>query len=117
MAVEGLTGTSLMVQDTEVEEAEPIDQADPCKAAHLLTPVTGMASMGITLQNAQTRLCSTKGIICEHTHTLKDPKLVGDVNEAKITINNIGTVALLDTGSCVSFVRKHFIKTIYLILR
>ena len=53
MAVEGLTGTTLMVQYTEVEEAEPIDQADQWEAAHLLTPVTGVDSMGIALQNAQ----------------------------------------------------------------
>ena len=44
------------------------------------------------------------------THTLKDPKLVGEVNEAKITINNIGTVALLDTGSCVNSVLETFYK-------
>ena len=28
MAVDGLTGTTLMVQDTEVEETEPINQVD-----------------------------------------------------------------------------------------
>ena len=53
MAVEGLTGTTLMVQDTEMEEAKPIDQVDQREAAHLLTPVTGVDSIGITWQNAQ----------------------------------------------------------------
>ena len=44
------------------------------------------------------------------TYTGKDPKLVGDINEAKITINNIDTIALVDTGSCVSLVSKAFYK-------
>ena len=44
------------------------------------------------------------------TYTGKDPKLVGDVNEVKIAINNIDTVALLDTGSCVSLVSEAFYK-------
>ena len=58
MVVEGLTGPTLMVQDTEVEEAEPVDQVHQWEATNLLTPVAGVDSMGITLQNAQTRFCS-----------------------------------------------------------
>ena len=41
---------------------------------------------------------------------MKDPKFVGDVNEAKITTNNIDTIALLDTGSGVSLVSENVYK-------
>ena len=37
-----------------------------------------------------------------------DPQLFGDTNEAEISINNTSTIALLDTGSCVSVVSKQF---------
>ena len=39
----------------------------------------------------------------------KDPKLVGQPNEVKITINDNSTTALLDTGSSISrsFMEKH----------
>lgn len=40
--------------------------------------------------------------------TNKDPKLVGDVNEATIHLNDIQTRALIVTGSCVSAISKTF---------
>ena len=42
------------------------------------------------------------------TNDKKDPKIFGEINEAKIDINNISTSALLDTGSCVSIISKAF---------
>lgn len=39
---------------------------------------------------------------------MKDPKLVGTSNEAQIKINNIETIALIDSGSCVSSISKSF---------
>ena len=42
------------------------------------------------------------------TQANKDPKLVGDVNEATIHINNIQTRALINTGSCVSVISNSF---------
>ena len=38
----------------------------------------------------------------------KGPKILGDVNEANLEINNICTRALLDTGSCMSILSKSF---------
>jgi len=38
--------------------------------------------------------------------TKGDPKLIGDMTEAKVTLNNIELEALLDTGSCVSVISK-----------
>lgn len=38
--------------------------------------------------------------------TEQDPRLFGETNEIKITLNNIEIDALLDTGSCVSLVSK-----------
>ena len=38
----------------------------------------------------------------------KDPKVFGEVNEVNLKLNNIGTTALLDTGSCVSILSKSF---------
>lgn len=38
----------------------------------------------------------------------KDPKMVGTVNEAEVSINGVRTRALLDTGSCVSVLSETF---------
>lgn len=40
----------------------------------------------------------------------KDPKLVGDINQVKVRINNVDTTALLDTGSVVSMLSQSFYK-------
>ena len=37
-----------------------------------------------------------------------DPKLVGEVTEVKIHVNNGLTTALCDTGSCVSTISEKF---------
>ena len=44
-----------------------------------------------------------------NTNKDKDPKMVGEVNEAEIMVNNIKTRALLDTGSCVSTMSQTFL--------
>ena len=48
----------------------------------------------------------------ESTDQVKDPKLVGEVNEVDINIGSIHVPAraLLDTGSCVSLVTESFYK-------
>ena len=43
------------------------------------------------------------------THRI-DPQLVGETNEVKVCINDIQTLALLDTGSCVSVISESFHK-------
>jgi len=47
---------------------------------------------------------STRGTYYDNN----DPKLLGDINEAKISINGKQTTALLDTGSCVSVMCESF---------
>lgn len=44
------------------------------------------------------------------TRNKQDPKLVGEVNEANIKLDNVDTKALLDTGSCVSLIAETFYK-------
>jgi len=45
-------------------------------------------------------------VVGSNRGTKGDPKLIGDTNEAKVTLNNIELEALLDTGSCVSVISK-----------
>lgn len=42
------------------------------------------------------------------TQANKDPKLIGNVNEATVHINDIQPRTLIDTGSCVSVISKTF---------
>jgi hypothetical protein len=40
--------------------------------------------------------------------SINGPNMVGTSNECNLTINNVPTSALLDTGSCVSTVGEQF---------
>ena len=40
------------------------------------------------------------------TKVKQDPKLVGEINEVNVLVNDVNTQALLDSGSCVSVIAE-----------